>query len=113
MDIQRPILYNPTDHKVEISVHIICIDSENIYCIIHPAPPSDSPSLGSQAVQSLDGNAIAAVQTLNQTESMTSKLFPPLCPRQVSSLPTGAEQWDQFSGFSHFLMPLAAVSSLI
>lgn len=75
MDIQRPILYNPTDHKVEISVHIICIDSENIYCIIHPAPPT--PSLGSQAVQSLDGNVIAAEQTLNQTESMTSMLFPP------------------------------------
>ena len=36
MDIQRPIQYNPTDNKVEISVHILCIVSENIYCIIHP-----------------------------------------------------------------------------
>lgn len=35
MDIQRPIQYNPTDNKVEISVHILCIVSENIYCIIH------------------------------------------------------------------------------
>lgn len=31
MDIQRPILYNPTNNKVEISVHILCIVSENIY----------------------------------------------------------------------------------
>ena len=36
MDIQRPIQFNPTDNKVEISVHILCIGSENIYCIIHP-----------------------------------------------------------------------------
>lgn len=43
MDIQRPLLYNPTNNKVEISVHILCIVFENIYCIIHPAPPSDTP----------------------------------------------------------------------
>lgn len=57
MDIPRPIQYNPTDNKVEISVHILCIVSENIYCVIHPAPPSTTPvsSLGSQAVQSLHG----------------------------------------------------------
>lgn len=68
MDIQRPILYNPTDDKVEISVHILCIVSENIYCIIHPAPPlrHTSSSEGSRAVQSLHGNTTAATQTLNQ-----------------------------------------------
>lgn len=42
MDIQRPIMYNPTDNKVDISVQTLCIDSENIYCIIHPSPPSDT-----------------------------------------------------------------------
>lgn len=113
MDIQRPILYNPTDHRVEISVHIICIDSENIYCIIHPAPPSDTPSLGSQAVQSLDGNVIAAEQTLNQTESMTSKLFPPSVPGRSAPGQRELSSGISFQGFLTFLMPLAAVSSLI
>lgn len=41
MDIQRPILYNPTNNEVEISVHILV--SENIYRILHPAPP-ETPS---------------------------------------------------------------------
>lgn len=36
MDIQRPIQYNPINNKVEISFHILCTVSENIYCISHP-----------------------------------------------------------------------------
>lgn len=36
MNIQRPIQFNPIDNKVEISVHILCILSENIYCITPP-----------------------------------------------------------------------------
>lgn len=86
-----------------------------------PCSPTDTPvfSLGSQAVQSLHGNMIAAVHTLNQCRRRRW--------RQSSSLPLSAPGrsvpcqqelnnrfvWDQFSGLSHFLMSPAAVSSLI
>lgn len=97
MDIQRPIQYNPTNDRVEISVHILCIVSENIYCIIHPVSHTRA-SLGSQAERPLHGNMTAAVQnSKTNAASMTSP--PPPLPLSPVVRPTGGERrvrvWDQ------------------
>lgn len=96
MDIQRPIQYYPTDNRVEISVHILCIVSENIYCIIHP--------LRHTSIQSRQSGCTIPTQQHDSSHTKLNQCCPlPLFPvGQLSangSWTKWVQVWDQFSGF--------------